>query len=188
MTLYRSTLLGKGLQSPMDLLCSRQARSYLQMSNAAKMNVGQATSRLQAEAVRPTSKNQVQATSNLLTLRIHMIYETPLSTLWYLGKIISILGWWRLLILFISIFKNKKSLKVLNNWIIFKCRQAFTMTNTWLHKISGKCHTYLYLYLPWMASLVVWWVTPGAKWYPTYLPNIMMWWYKVWAPCPPLPT
>ena len=65
--------------------------------------------------------------------------------------------------LHIIIVRGINPFKVLNNRIFFKCRQAFTMTTTWLHSVCGKCYTYQYLYLPQIAPLIVWWVTPGAK-------------------------
>ena len=63
--LCRKTPVGNGFKSAMRLLCARQARSDLPMSHAARMQVGKAASsrpqgdKPQAEAVRPTSKNQV---------------------------------------------------------------------------------------------------------------------------------
>ena len=41
--LSRNNLLGKDLQYPVMLLCAVEARSYLSMSHAARMQVGQAT-------------------------------------------------------------------------------------------------------------------------------------------------
>ena len=75
--LYRNTPFGNDLKSWMEGLCTRQARSDLTMSHAARIQTGQVTSarlqtdRPQAETVRPKSKNQVQATSNPLSIGTH---------------------------------------------------------------------------------------------------------------------
>ena len=61
------------------------------MMHMAMIQTGQATSRPQAEVVRPVTTNHTQATNNVLTLQIHVIYETPLSKLWYPRIVESIL-------------------------------------------------------------------------------------------------
>ena len=61
----------------MGLLCACQARSDLTMSHAARMQCGQnASARLQARAVRPTNKNQAQATTNILPVGAHVMDKT----------------------------------------------------------------------------------------------------------------
>ena len=76
MMLYRTIPPVNGLQYLVELLCARQARSYLLKTDATRMQVQQATSTPQTEVVRPITKNQVQATGNCLTLGAHVMYKT----------------------------------------------------------------------------------------------------------------
>ena len=86
---YRNIPPGNGLQSPVEPLCARKARSNLPMSHASKMQVEQAAGstpqidRQQAKAVKHTSKNEVQATRILLPASTHGMYKTTPSNLWH---------------------------------------------------------------------------------------------------------
>ena len=61
----RKTPLDNCLQSPINLLYARQARSDLPMSQVARIPSGQAASNEpQTDIVKPAFKNQAQATSN----------------------------------------------------------------------------------------------------------------------------
>ena len=83
---YRNTPLGNCWQSPMEVLSSGQARPHLLMSYPAWMPIGQDAIRPQVntpkvEGVRSTSKNQAQATTNLLPIGIHVMHKTPSNKL-----------------------------------------------------------------------------------------------------------
>ena len=76
-----------------------------------------------------------------------------------------------------------KSLKVLNNRIIFECRQAFTMTNN-----MASLGLWRMSYLQQMVPLAMQWVKLVPKcvastWWcmPTYLPNDMCWHLKLYC-------
>ena len=51
----------------------------------------QPVTRPQSEYIRPTSKNQAQATSNCLSIGTYVMYKTPPSKLWYAAIITNIL-------------------------------------------------------------------------------------------------
>ena len=94
--LNRKTPLGHDLSSPIELICARQSRSDLPMSHASRVQVKQAATkqpvtRPQSEIIRSTSKNQAQATSNLLPIHTNYdVQDTP-SKLWYLAVMKNIL-------------------------------------------------------------------------------------------------
>ena len=89
---YTGTPLGNGLYSPMELLCVRQAGSDLPISHVAGMQVGQVlNNRPLAEAIRPSTKNQVQASSSLLPLATLVMHKLLLSKLWYPDIVTSVL-------------------------------------------------------------------------------------------------
>ena len=82
--------------SSRELLCAQQAGSDLPMLHAARMQVKQAATKHpvtkpQTEIMRPTSKNVVQATGNLLPIGSHVMYKSPPSKLWYPAVITNIL-------------------------------------------------------------------------------------------------
>ena len=81
---------------PMDLLYARQARSDLPVSFAVRMQVWQASTNLhvkrpQSRLIRPISKNQAQAISNLLPIGTYVMYKTSPNKLWYVGIVTNIL-------------------------------------------------------------------------------------------------
>ena len=77
---------------------------------------------------------------------------------------------------------------------IFSNADKLLPTQTWLHQVCGKCYTYIYLYLPQTAPMVVQWVRPGAKWYGTkllvqdHIPTQCYVLTKLWALLHPLAT
>ena len=86
--LYRNTLLGHYLPFPMELLCARQVRSDLPMSNVARMQVNQVATKhqitiTQSDIIRLKCKNQAQATGILLLIGTHVMNKTQLNKLLY---------------------------------------------------------------------------------------------------------
>ena len=78
---YRNTPLSSQLQSPMQILSSRAARSSLPLSNAAKKQMG-----IQSEELRCGHKNQHLPTHDL-SLNQTVMYQEPVSKKWYPAKI-----------------------------------------------------------------------------------------------------
>ena len=74
---YCNTPLSSNLQSPMQILTSRSARSDLPMSNAARKQKG-----LDCEQLRPTCKNE-QLPLHDLHLDQAVIYQDPSDKRWY---------------------------------------------------------------------------------------------------------
>ena len=78
---YRNTLLSSQLQSPMQVLSIRPARSSLPLSNAAKKQMG-----IQSEELRCGHKNQHLPTHDL-SVNQTVMYLEPVSKQWYPAKI-----------------------------------------------------------------------------------------------------
>ena len=74
---YRNTPLSSSLQSPMQILASRSARSNLPMSNAARKQRG-----LDCEQLRDKPKNE-QVPSHDLHLNQAVMYQDPNEKRWY---------------------------------------------------------------------------------------------------------
>ena len=74
---YRNTPLSSSLQSPMQILASRSARSNLPMSNAARKQKG-----LNCEQLRDKSKNE-QVPSHDLHLQQAVMYQDSNDKRWY---------------------------------------------------------------------------------------------------------
>ena len=74
---YCNTPLSSSLQSPMQILTSRSARSNLPMSNAARKQKG-----LDCEHLRTKSKNE-QVPSHDLHLNQAVMYQDPNDKRWY---------------------------------------------------------------------------------------------------------
>ena len=78
---YRNTPLSSQLQSPMQILSSRAARSSLPLSNAAKKQMG-----IQSIQLRCGHKNQ-DLPSHDVSLNRTVMYQEPVSKKWYPAKI-----------------------------------------------------------------------------------------------------
>ena len=78
---YCNTPLSSNLQSPMQILASRSARSNLPMSNAVRKQKG-----LDCEHLRTKSKNE-QVPSHDLHLNQVVMYQDPNDKRWYLANI-----------------------------------------------------------------------------------------------------
>ena len=78
---YRMTPLSSQLQSPIQILSSRAARSSLPLSNAAKKQMG-----IESEELRCGNKNQHPPTHDL-SLNQTVMYQEPVSKKWYPAKI-----------------------------------------------------------------------------------------------------
>ena len=74
---YRNTPLSNNLQSPMQILASRSARSNLPMSNAARKQKG-----LDCKQLRTKPKNE-QVPSHNLHLNQAVMYQDPNDKRWY---------------------------------------------------------------------------------------------------------
>ena len=74
---YRNTSLSSSLQSPMQILASRSARSDLPMSNVARKQKG-----LDCEQLRTKYKNE-QLPSHDLHLNQAVMYQDPNDKRWY---------------------------------------------------------------------------------------------------------
>ena len=75
--IYHNTPLTGSLQSPMQILQGRNARSDLQMSNAARKHLG-----IQHEIVRNSDKHAAFPT-NYLHVGQHVILQDSTSKCWY---------------------------------------------------------------------------------------------------------
>ena len=82
--IYHNTPLSSNLQSPMQILQSRSARSDLPMSNAARHQLG-----LSPEHLRSKYKNE-HLPSHDLHLRQHVMYQDSTNKQWFPGTITSI--------------------------------------------------------------------------------------------------
>ena len=78
---YRNTPLSSQLQSPMQILTSRNTRSSLPLSNAASKQMG-----IQCKYLRSRHKNQHLPTHDL-NLNQTVMYQEPASKMWYPAKI-----------------------------------------------------------------------------------------------------
>ena len=78
---YHNTPLSNNLQSPMQILASRSARSNIPMSNAARKQKG-----LDCECLRTQSKKE-QVPSHDLHLDQAVMYHDPNDKRWYLATI-----------------------------------------------------------------------------------------------------
>ena len=78
---YRDTPLSSQLQSPMQILTRRNARSNLPLSNAARKQLG-----IQCKHLRSAHKNQHLPTHDL-NLNQTVMYQEPATKKWYPAKI-----------------------------------------------------------------------------------------------------
>ena len=79
--IYRNTPLSSHLQSPMQILSSRDTRSTLPLSNVAKRQMG-----IQSEELRVKQKNQHLPTHDLC-LNQTVMHQEPTSKKWYPARI-----------------------------------------------------------------------------------------------------
>ena len=116
--IYCNTPLTGSLQSPMQMLQSRNARSDLPMSNAARKQFG-----IQPEIIRNSAKHAVLPTHDLHVGQ-QVMYQDSASKCWYLAVIE-------------SLFPEPRSYKITTrNGITYRKTQAHVKPYTHQSKMS----------------------------------------------------
>ena len=123
--IYHNTPLTGGLQSPMQILQGRSARSDLPMSNAARKQLG-----IQPEVIRNIDKHEVLPTHDQHVGK-SIMYQDSVTKQWYPGVIT-------------SLCQEKRSYMVTtSDGVVYRKIQAhINLTHHWTrsHNLPSVCH------------------------------------------------